>query len=246
MFLQYPCSFENPIALGKLKMCGRFLLYTDPETLEVKFHFFLAAVMEKRYNIAPTQDISIIRFNRESGKRELSNVKWGLIPHWAREKSIGSRMINARSETLSEKASFKGAFRYKRCLVPADGFYEWKKTGSQKIPYLITKADNSPFVMAGLWEDWESDKGEIIESATIITCEPNSFMSEIHNRMPVILSNSDIDKWLDPDNTKPVTLNSLLVPCPSDDLKMIRVSKLVNKPSYDTPDCILPEYEELF
>ena len=227
-------------------MCGRFLLYTDPDTLEIKFHFFLADVMEKRFNIAPTQEIPIIRYNCEYARREMVKVSWGLVPHWAKDKAIGSKMINARAETLAEKASFRGPFRYKRCAIPADGFYEWKKSGREKIPYLISRADDSPFAMAGLWEDWESERGEIIQSATIITCEPNTFMKEIHNRMPVILADSDIDKWLDPENTKPATLTSLLVPCNSNDLKKVRVSTRVNRPSYDNPDCIVPEFDELF
>jgi putative SOS response-associated peptidase YedK len=172
----------------------------------------------------------------------LDFFNWGLIPSWAKDPEIGNRMINARAETLAQKPSFRSAFQRRRCLVLADGFYEWQKSPSSKskIPMCIKLRDSSPFAFAGLWEIWHSPDGSEIRSCTIITTEPNELMKPIHNRMPVILSPQVYQDWLNPGNGKPDRLSSYLVPYPSDQMIAYPVSNTVNNPKNDTPECIRP------
>lgn len=177
-------------------MCGRFAFYSPSEATAALFGASGASPMEPRYNIAPTQTIAAIR-DAETDGRELTMLRWGLVPFWAKDASIGNRMINARAETVAEKPAFRAAYRRRRCLVLADGFYEWHSDGTQKTPYFISLASESPFAFAGLWENWESkDSEETIQSATLITTAANGFLSSLHHRMPVILEPDTADRWL--------------------------------------------------
>lgn len=177
-------------------MCGRFAFYSPSEATAALFGASGAVPIEARYNIAPTQYIAAIR-NAEDDTRELTMLKWGLVPFWAKEPSIGNRMINARAETVAEKPAFRAAYRHRRCIVLADGFYEWHREGSVKTPYYISQADDQPFAFAALWEDWTSkESGETIQSTTLITTGADEFMATLHHRMPVVLSPDTADRWL--------------------------------------------------
>ncbi len=220
-------------------MCGRFTLQTPGEEIASLFDLPSVPILAPRYNIAPTQPIAAVRINPGADRRELTFFNWGLIPSWADDPSIGSRMINARAETAAEKPSFRAAFKYRRCIVPADGFYEWQKQAGGKQPYFIGMADGGPFGFAGLWEHWERDGSEI-ESCTILTTEPNDLMATLHNRMPVILHPDDFDEWLTADVKKSDMLRHLLRPFPADPMNAYPVSTLVNNPRNEDPSCILP------
>jgi putative SOS response-associated peptidase YedK len=222
-------------------MCGRFTLTADPADLKATFYWanFGEADISPRYNIAPTQGVPVITNN---GDNKLDYFTWGLIPFWAKDPSIGSRMINARSETLTEKPSFRNAFKRRRCLILADGFYEWQKIPGEKvkIPTYIQLKGGKPFAMAGLWEEWNSPDGSQILSTTIITTQPNEFMKPIHNRMPVILPESAYEQWLTPKEVTSDTISPLLVPYNPSQMKAYPVSRVVNNPRNDSPDCIRP------
>jgi putative SOS response-associated peptidase YedK len=224
-------------------MCGRFTLTVDPAQLQEAFPWVdVPAEITPRFNIAPTQPVAVVANN---GEKRLEFFNWGLIPSWAKDPAIGNRMINARAETLAEKPAFRTAFRRRRCLVLADGFYEWKQEpGSKtKTPLYIHMKDGKPFAFAGLWESWNSKDGSNILSCTIITTEPNKLLEEVHNRMPVILPENAYSEWLDPSEKRPDELTQLLQPYPDGDLEVYPVSKLVNKPSNELPDCIKPVAE---
>jgi putative SOS response-associated peptidase YedK len=193
-----------------------------------------------RYNIAPTQMVPIIRLNPQTGCREFRMVRWGLIPSWAKDPSIGHKLINARCESVHEKPAFRTAFKFRRCLVPTDGYYDWKKTGKTRQPYLFRMADGSPYAFAGLWEKWKSPEGEIAESCTIITTPANELVASVHDRMPAILKPEDYDTWLDPSLKDPEVLLKLLTPFPSELMVSVPVSSKVNKATYEGPDCIEP------
>ncbi|MDW7738802.1 MAG: SOS response-associated peptidase [Bacillota bacterium] len=222
-------------------MCGRFALATEKHILDLLYELEARSDLElqPRYNIAPTQETLALRLSPNDNKRELVSLKWGLVPFWADDKSIGSRMINARSETVAEKPSFRDAFRKRRLLVPASGFYEWKKEDGGKQPYFITQKDKHPFSFAGLWERW--DKGDSpLETFTILTTEPNSLLAELHNRMPVIIPEKDYARWLDP-SAGVETLQQLLIPYPAEELSAYPVSRLVNSPANDSSELINPQ-----
>jgi len=189
------------------------------------------------FNIAPTQSVPVVI--NEDGNR-LITCRWGLIPPWSKDPSIGSRMINARAESLAEKPSFKGPFKKHRCLIVADGFYEWKKTESGKTPVYITRKDGRPLGFAGLYSDWRPAEGETIRTCTIVTTEPNELLEPIHNRMPVIIKPDDRDRWLDPDVSDPEKLTPLLAPYPSGELDVWEVSRTVNSPANNSPENISP------
>jgi len=189
-----------------------------------------------RYNVAPTQQVVAVRRHPDAENRKLVLLRWGLIPHWADDPSIGNRMINARAETVAGKPAFRQAFKKRRCLVVADGFYEWKKTDGKKQPYYIRLKDDRPFGFAGLWERW-SREGEEIQSCTIITPEPNELMKTIHNRMPVIVQPNDHDRWLDPEFEDRKSLQQILRRYPADLLEAYPVNTLVNNPRNDAPGC---------
>ena len=177
-------------------MCGRFAFYSPSEATAALFGVSASITVEPRFNIAPSQYIAGIRETGDAG-RELAMFRWGLVPFWAKNPAIGNRMINARAETVAEKPSFRAAYRHRRCLVLADGFYEWKKEGAGKVPYFISLANGEPFAFAGLWETWQSkDTEEIIQSTTLITTAANEFISTVHHRMPVILQPDTADRWL--------------------------------------------------
>lgn len=216
---------------------------TSPgEVLAEFFELVEVPPVAPRYNIAPTQPVPVVRTDRAAKARRFDLLHWGLIPSWAKDPIIGSRMINARAETVAGKPSFRSAIRYRRCLLAADGFYEWKKIEGQKRkqPYYIHLGDHRPFAFAGLWEHWEGADGSEIESCTIITTEPNALMRPLHNRMPVILHPKDYAVWLDPQVQKPDSVQSLLVPYAGDDLTCCPVSTAVNNPSNDVPACTEP------
>ncbi len=221
-------------------MCGRFTLTLTADQLQAAFpQFTFPPVHIPRYNIAPTQPILVIP---NDGQGRADYFLWGLIPSWARDPSIGHRLINARQETLAEKPAFRGPLRYKRCLILADGFYEWQSRAGSKIktPYYIFLRDHRPFAFAGLWDEWHAPDGSLIRSATIITTEPNALLAPIHNRMPVILSPPDYTKWIDPAIQTPERLIGLLRPYPAEEMVAHAVSTQVNSPAADHPDLIRP------
>lgn len=180
-------------------MCGRFAFYSPSEATAALFGVESAVVVEPRYNIAPTQFIAAIRRDDENNN-ELAMLRWGLVPSWAKDPSIGNRMINARAETIGEKPSFRTAYRKRRCLILADGFYEWRTENDVKIPYFISLASGRPFVFAGLWEHWKSkETDENLQTTTIITTAANEFLSQLHHRMPVVLEPANAGRWMDGD-----------------------------------------------
>ncbi len=222
-------------------MCGRYTLTTPLEGLRAVFLFEESFNLAARYNIAPTQEVPAVRRGPEDGERHLALLRWGLIPSWAKEASIGSRMINARAESVAEKPAYRTAFRRRRCLIPADGFYEWQaRPSGPKQPYLIAPAAGGPFAFAGLWESW-TDKAEdkTVESFTILTTVANRRLADIHHRMPVILAPADHDAWLDPASGADALL-ALLRPAPDQDFVATPVSTRVNAVRNDDPSLIEP------
>lgn len=221
-------------------MCGRFTLTVEPADLQAAFpNFSFPEQITPRFNVAPTQPVLVIP---NDGKAAADYFTLGLIPMWAKDPSIGSRLINARAETLAEKSSFRGAYKYKRCLVLADGFYEWKTQPGlkHKIPHFIRLKSGQPFAFAGLWDEWHSPDGSLVKSCTIITTEPNALMASLHNRMPVILPGSAYAAWLDPAPQKPESLQGLLAQYPADEMTAYPVSTLVNAPANDRLELIAP------
>jgi putative SOS response-associated peptidase YedK len=219
-------------------MCGRYTLKTPVERLADEFCFDASSVeLPPNYNVAPTQGVAAVL--SEGGERRLEVLRWGLIPPWADDPGIGSRMINARSETAPEKPSFRRAFRERRCLIPADGFYEWKRVNGSKQPYYIHMKEGRPFAFAGLWESWKDNGGTEIRSCTILTTGPNALAREIHDRMPVILPAGSYAAWLDPEAEKE-ELVALLAPYPEDEMEAYPVSRFVNSPQNNDPRCVEP------
>lgn len=220
-------------------MCGRFTRRVDRKTVAADFGLALDQVpeLDPRYNVAPTQDILIVR--QRSGAREAALARWGLIPSWANDMKIGYQLINARAETLASKPSFREAFKRRRCLVVADGFYEWQKTRKQKQPYHIRLVDDEPFGFAGLWETWHAPDGEVVESCTIVTTDANELVRPLHDRMPVILDRSRYAEWLD-EKADPTTLGGLLIPFPAGRMSVSPVSTFVNNARNEAPACIEP------
>ena len=219
-------------------MCGRFALVATGE--EVAAHFQLDEVpfVVPRYNVAPTQPVADIRLDLK-GQRQFTFFQWGLIPSWAKDPGMGAKMINARAETAAEKPAFRAAFKRRRCLIPATGFYEWQQAGSRKQPMHIHAPGGGLLSMAGLWEIWHAPDGGELETCTILTTTPNTLMEPIHNRMPVILDPADYSMWLDPE-TAPDQLNHLLRPFDPARLAAFPVSTAVNRPQNDTAECIAP------
>jgi putative SOS response-associated peptidase YedK len=215
-------------------MCGRYTLTSDINAVAQAFNVATPSSLHitPRYNIAPTQEVVTILRN---GTAHLDLLRWGLIPAWAKQEAIGSKMINARAETLAEKPSFKRLLRARRCLVVADGFYEWKQEQQgAKTPMYITLKNHEPFAFAGLWDDWKRPDGQQVRSCTIITTEPNELMLPIHNRMPVILPAAAREQWLDVDSDDEHMLLPLLTPYPADQMMARAVSRLVNNPRHDS------------
>lgn len=224
-------------------MCGRFALAASPEQLARQFELPLPVpALKPRYNIAPTQPVAVVRIGAPANRpRELGITQWGLIPEWSKDPGVGSRMINARAETLAEKPSFRAAFKRRRCLIPSLGFYEWRKTSdNKKQPYFIRPREQALFAFAGLWEVWFSDDGSEIQTCTIITTAANRIMEELHHRMPVILSPEKYAGWLDPDTDDPRVLNSYLKQYPSDRMEYFPVDPAMNSPRNDSAACVEP------
>jgi len=221
-------------------MCGRFNLINDPSELAIHFGVPLAQVVWPipRYNIAPTQPVGAIVERNQ--KRAFDFFQWGLVPSWAKDRSMGNQIFNARSETLAEKPSFKAAYRYKRCLIPASGFYEWKAERGAKVPYYIRMKNQDPFAFAGLWSDWTASDGRVVLSCTIITSAPNELMRPIHPRMPVILEPRDYDLWLSTVQQNTIELEPLFKPHPPERMEAYPVSAAVNAPANDSEQLIAP------
>lgn len=220
-------------------MCGRFTLTLDPGELQEKLDLGpYLQVYEPRYNIAPSQSVSVVR---DGGNREIEQFRWGLIPFWAKDESIGNRMINARAETIADKPSFRNSFKKKRCLILADGFFEWsvQDPALGKTPFYFQIKGGEPFTFAGLYDEWKTEQDENILSCTIITSEPNALVAKYHNRMPVILSAEKRWEWLK-DGTSPDELLDMLAPSPAALMNVRPVSKDVNNPKNDSIDNLLP------
>ena len=215
-------------------MCGRYALTSPPAVIAERFGLAWAADMPPHYNIAPSQTIPVVR-NTDQG-RELAWVKWGLIPSWAKDASIGARLINARGETLGDKPAFRNAYRHRHCLVPADAFYEWKAVAGRKQPYCIRMLDQTVFGMAGLWERWTDPKGQVVESCTIVTVDANALVAELHDRMPLILAPGDYDAWL-ADGTREAALPRAVA---AEEMVAYPVSPLVSNARNDVAACLAP------
>jgi putative SOS response-associated peptidase YedK len=221
-------------------MCGRFTASFEFREIKVRYNLqqdlpFFA----RRFNIAPSQEVPVIIQNGE--KNELKIMRWGLVPSWAPDRSIANRLINARAETVSEKPSFRRLLESRRCLIPADGFYEWRREGCGKVPVWFHLKKKEPFAFAGLWDEWRDLEGEILHTFTIITTSPNALLRRIHNRMPVICDPLQAKQWLDPRlSSRPADIAAVLAPFPSELMESHDVSPLVNKPEFDSSDCINP------
>jgi putative SOS response-associated peptidase YedK len=214
-------------------MCGRFFLNTPMEALEVRFEAVAAAPFAPRYNIAPTRAVPVVKATPAG--RVISLHHWGLVPAWAKDPALGNRLFNARGETLADKPSFRAAFRKRRCLIPASGFYEWQaRPGQAKQPFLIQAADGAPLAFAGLWELWEGPDG-CLETCTIITTAANAFMAPVHDRMPVVLAADHWQVWLDPGTRDLAGLQTLLRPCAEGLLRMHPVGPRVGSVKFDDP-----------
>ncbi len=220
-------------------MCGRFTLFASPAVIQEAFDLAEAPVgLTPRYNIAPTQPVAVIA--NDAAARRLQFMRWGLIPSWAKDPEIGSRLINARAETLAEKPSFRTALRRRRCLIVADGFYEWRKDDGGKTPFYIYLRSQQPFAFAGLWDVWQAPDGGVIPTCTIITTGPNSLLAALHDRMPVILPPDAYAHWLDPALQTPADVASLLISFPAAEMMLRQVARTVNSPHNDSAACIEP------
>jgi putative SOS response-associated peptidase YedK len=222
-------------------MCGRFTLTLEVPALQQELGIKeVPADWQPRYNIAPTQPIPVVI---DSEARKIEMLRWGLIPYWAKDAAIGNKLINARAETISEKPAFRSAFERRRCLVVANGFYEWKKQGKgPAIPYFYYREGGKPFAFAGLWENWVNPEGEKVRSCTIITCESNELVRPVHPRMPVVLTGDDLWKWMDGESK--AELLAVLAPYEKGDLRVHQVATTVNRPDPEGPELIEPVEEK--
>ncbi len=216
-------------------MCGRYELHTHPGALALAFGLSIPPSIKPRYNIAPMQDVPVVRLG-QTGERELAHVRWGLVPRWAKDPSIGSKMINARAETLAQKPSFRTALKRHRCLIPADGFYEWKTIpGAGKQPLHIGMKDGSTFALAGLTERWLSPEGDVLDTCTIVTTQANALLATMHERMPVIIAPPHYERWLD---AAVSDVEALFAPYPAEAMTYYPVSTRVNSVRHDDPTLI--------
>lgn len=222
-------------------MCGRFTLHHSAEEIAERFDAEVLPLLEPRYNIAPTQPVTVVTQN---GARHLEQFQWGLIPSWAKDPKIGNRMINARAETLAEKPAYRTALVRRRCLIPADGFYEWREADNPaeggRTPMHFRRRDGALFAFAGLWDEWHSSDGSPLRSCTIITGTPNPLVAPIHDRMPMILREENESAWLDHSLRDPEMLSALLAPYPAELMEVYAVSRRVNAPSVDDPSLLEP------
>ncbi len=219
-------------------MCGRYAITSAPEAIRRLFGYEDQPNFPPRYNVAPTQPVPIVRLFE--GRRRFALVRWGLVPAWVKDPRSFSLLINARGESLNDKPAFRAAMRYRRCLFPADGFYEWRRENDRATPYYIPRKAGGPIAFAGLWENWMGPNGEEIESAAIVTTRANRMLANIHARMPVIVPPEAFDFWLDSRNVDANTAAALIAPAPEDLLEVHQVSPAVNSVANDTPDLIEP------
>lgn len=230
-------------------MCGRYTLTSKGDEVALLFDLTDIPALPPRYNLAPTQEAAVVRVPSPGAPRHLDLLRWGLVPYWAEDPSIGNRMINARSESVADKPAYRSSFRKQRCLIPTDGFYEWKKEGKLKQPYHIRRKDRRPFAFAGLWSRWKPKGGvagdiQLLETFTILTTDANELIRPLHDRMPVIVGPESFDLWLDPRVDDRTRLQELLVPYDPSVMETVPVSRLVNSPANDVADCIAPLVEE--
>ena len=225
-------------------MCGRYTHKLSWRQIAALYRLadppYGAPNLEPRYNMAPTQDAPVVRYNTQTGARSLDMLRWGLIPHWAKDPSVGNRLINARAETVASKPSFRAAFRERRCLVPASSFFEWKREGKAKQPYAIALKGGEPLSFAGLWENWKNPEGEWVRTFTIVTTEANELLRPLHDRMPASLDPADHAVWLGEQPAGPDVLLALLRPYPLERMELWPVSTKVNSPKNDGPDLLDP------
>jgi putative SOS response-associated peptidase YedK len=219
-------------------MCGRYAITTPPEAMRRLFGYPQMPNFPPRYNVAPTQPIPIVRV--VDGRREFALVRWGLLPSWVKDPTTFTLLINARGETVNDKPAFRNAMKRRRCLIPADGFYEWKRDGAVKRPYLIRRKDGEPFAFAGLWETWMGPNGEELDTAAIVTSDANRLLAPIHNRMPVILSPDAWEMWLDTANVDAKTAAALIAPAQNELLEACEIAPLVNRIANDGPEVQAP------
>ncbi len=226
-------------------MCGRFTLRTPAAAVARQFGLLEVPPLEARYNVAPSQPVAAVRMTPEAQpgeppRRQLTWLRWGLVPGWAKDPALGNRLINARAETAAAKPAFRAALRQRRCLVAADGFYEWQHTGARKQPYYFHLRDQGPFALAGLWERWQGPEGRTIESCTVLTTAANELVRPIHDRMPVIIAPADYALWLDAAVEEPDRLARLWAPYPEREMAVDAVSARVNNPANEDPRCVEP------
>jgi len=222
-------------------MCGRFTLYAKGEILAAEFGVPAPGEASPRYNIAPSQDVAAVRASPVGGAREMARLRWGLVPSWAKDPAIGNRLINARSETVREKPSFRNAFRRRRCLIPASGFYEWRRNERGKQPFYVRMRDGRVFAFAGVWDRWESPEGGVIESCAILTTAANATIAPIHDRMPVILRPEREAEWVSKEVLSADTLSEMFEPLPASSMDAYPVSDMVNDSHLDHPDMVVPQ-----
>jgi putative SOS response-associated peptidase YedK len=220
-------------------MCSRYMLVSPADLLAKATGMRVFPLVQPRYNVAPTQNMPVVRSATAGGDRETAMLRWGLVPSWSRAAKMKSMLINARAETVAEKPAFREAFRRRRCLVPADGFFEWKHAGRERMPWLFEPADGGPMCFAGLWETWSGGDAGLLESFTILTTMPNETVAPFHDRMPVILPEAARDAWLS-DDASEATLMSLLAPVPAAALRARPVHPRLNSVANDDPSCIEP------
>lgn len=219
-------------------MCGRFVTNIPPEVLIKTFGLIEDPKLEPRYNVAPTQNVGVIRCCDDTNHNRFDVLKWGFVPSWSKDLSFGSHLINARSETVAEKPTFRHAIKYRRCIIPTSGFYEWEHGGSKKQPYFIHLADHLPMCLAGLWESWKAQDGSELETFAILTTAANKLVDPIHDRMPVILYPDTLNLWLNHNVYDPEQLQPLYTPFPAAEMTAYKVPDLVNNPRFDSPACI--------
>jgi len=222
-------------------MCGRYAVTSSPEAIRALFRYVDLPNFPPRYNIAPTQPIAIVRL--EQGQRRFALVRWGFIPSWAKDPRMVSLMFNARGETVTDKPAYRAAMRRRRCLIPADGFYEWRRVGPRSQPHYVRRKDGSSFAFAGIWETWTGPNGEELDTAAIITTRANNTLASIHERMPVVLPEDTYDRWLNCDEVDAETAAILIAPPPDDSLEAYEVSSAVNRAANDEARLIEPASE---